>query len=350
VRPIRVLVVDDSAVVRRALAELVAGDPELELAGAAPTGRLGLARLARTGADVVVLDVDMPGMDGLETLEAIRRSHPRLPVIMFSVLTERGAEVTLRALFRGAQDYVTKPTAGGREAAAEVVRRELIPRIKALGAGRVGEGPGPAAPPPARPPGAPPAALVVAASTGGPAALERLLAEVPRPAPVPVLVVQHMPPLFTGHLARQLAAKTGHEVREAASGVEARPGVVWVAPGGRHLEVIRDPERPGTVRLRLSDDPPVNSCRPSADVLFRAAARAWGGGVLAVVLTGMGRDGLEGCRAVRAAGGTVLAQDRATSVVWGMPGFVASEGLAHGVLPLDRLAAAVAEVLREGTA
>ncbi len=385
-RKIRVMVVDDSVVVRRVLCDIIAADPDLEVAGTAENGVRALARLADLNPDLITLDIEMPELDGLDTLVAIRKRLPRLPVIMCSTLTARGAAATIDALTRGASDYVTKPSNTGSMAEArQVVRDELIPKIKALCA-RVGGGRPPgsglrpmpagaaggAAPhPPASgvrtlpltfPAAGPPAAswvrnhpprtgtwrvdvVVIGVSTGGPNALAHLLPALPPDLPVPVLVVQHMPPLFTAQLAARLAKASRLPIREAAGGERLSPGQVWVAPGGYHLEVA--PGAPGWA-LRLQTEAAENSCRPAADVLFRTAVAAYAAGVLGVVLTGMGHDGLKGCEAIRAAGGQVLAQDEATSVVWGMPGSVARAGLADKVLPLDQLAADVARRVRVG--
>ncbi len=334
-RPVRVLVVDDSVVVRRALTSLLENEEGIVVAGAAANGRIALAKLRQEPADVVVLDVDMPEMDGLEALKAIRARHPGVRIIMFSVLTERGADTTLEALFRGAQDYVTKPSGmADSEAAAAAVRDQLVPKIRALAstppAAALARRRQHAPPPVSRRRHAPLQAVAIAASTGGPAALEAVLRRLPHQPPVPILVVQHMPPLFTGQLARQLAAKTGLHVKEAEADETVAPGTVYIAPGDLHLTVRRSGD---AVRTLLEDSPPMNSCRPSADVLFRGVARTWGGGATAVVLTGMGRDGLEGCRAVAAAEGRVLVQDEASSVVWGMPGAVVEAGLAEEIAP-----------------
>ncbi len=339
---IRILLVDDSVVIRRGLTKLLGEDPALEVVGASANGRLALARIPQVNPDLVILDVDMPEMNGLETLRELRRLYPTLPVIMFSGLTERGARITLEALFRGAMDYVTKPSEiSDIGDAAAVVRTELIPKIKVLCQAESSPQPWPepvraVRPRQVRRAAESVAAVVVGASTGGPAALKLLLGGLPRPLPVPVLVVQHMPPMFTLYLARQLETKSAFRVREAEDGAPIGAGDVWIAPGGVHMKVVREDE---VVRLRLSEDPPENSCRPAADVLFRAAARVWGAGVLAVVLTGMGRDGLRGCEAVHEAGGRVVVQDRASSVVWGMPGFVAEAGLADDILPPSDISA-----------
>jgi len=343
----RVLIVDDAVVVRRIVAGVLAAEPDIEVVGTAPDGRVALEMIARLHPDIVTLDVEMPGMDGLATLSELRARHPRLPVIMFSTLTERGAATTLEALLRGANDYVTKPAnVGGVQEAMARVREQLVPKILALCCP-------PAPPPPARPPAlagaapdrtrpreraAPVSLIAVGVSTGGPNALADLVPRLPADLGVPVVIVQHMPPMFTRLLAERLDSRSPLRVAEGVDGAPVHPGQVWIAPGDRHLEVVR---RAGGLRLRTTLAPPENSCRPAVDVLFRSAAAADGPGVLAVVLTGMGVDGRRGAELVRSAGGGVLAQDEASSVVWGMPGAVVRAGLADAVVPLDGMAAAI---------
>lgn len=350
---IRILVVDDAAVFRRAVAEELSADPDLEVVGTAADGRAALVKFGKLRPDVVLLDVEMPEMDGLTALRAIREQHPRLPVIMFSAFTKRGAAETLEALAQGASEYFTKPSTGGLEESLRVVREELIPEIKALCAGRADGRPPPAPAPTARPfalaaapvPTARVDVIAVAASTGGPNALAEVFAALPGDLPVPVVVVQHMPPLFTELLAARLNARGPLAVEEARAGEPLAPGRIWLAPGDAHLTVERDPTGP---RLALNKDPAENSCRPAADVLFRSVARVYGPHALAVVLTGMGQDGLRGCEAVRAAGGQVIVQDEATSVVWGMPGYVARAGLADKALPLALVAPELVRRARAG--
>lgn len=347
---IRVLVVDDAVVVRRMVSDALAADPELEVVGTAPNGRLALARLPELRPDVITLDVEMPELDGLETLRALRKSYPRLPVIMFSTLTERGAAATLDALALGANDYVTKPSnVGSATLAQQRIRDELIPKIKSW----------------CRPPASPamkagcailnrlagPAnvaraeILAVGVSTGGPNALAELLGGLPADFPIPVVIVQHMPPVFTRLLAERLDARSPLAVREAAGGEELTAGTVWLAPGDFHMEVTR---RQAKVYSRLQQGPPENSCRPAVDVLFRSVAAVYGPGALALIMTGMGQDGLRGCEAISQAGGRVFAQDEASSVVWGMPGAVARANLAEQILPLGELAAAVVQAANRG--
>jgi two-component system, chemotaxis family, protein-glutamate methylesterase/glutaminase len=355
-RPIKVLVVDDSVVVRRLVARVLEEDPSVEVVGAAANGRIALAKIAQLQPDVVTLDIEMPELDGLATLAELRPRWPRLPVIMFSTLTERGAEATLEALSLGASDYVTKPTGLHNPAEAmAAVKAELVPRIKALHGRRLlsrmphtpaptggaTPAPSPAAPtvkPPARPAGARIDVVAIGVSTGGPNALADLLPALPGTLPVPIVIVQHMPPVFTRMLANRLDGRCALRVIEAEGGELLRPGRVHIAAGGQHLTLARQGTSVVTV---ATDDPPENSCRPAVDVLFRSVAALYGPSILSVVLTGMGQDGLRGAEAIRVAGGQVLAQDEASSVVWGMPGFVVRAGLADAVLPLDALAAEI---------
>ena len=348
---IRVLIVDDAVVIRRMLTDVVADDSALEVAGAAANGHIALAKLDQVNPDVVILDVEMPEMNGLQTLAALRQRRPRLPVIMFSTLTERGVQITLEALALGASDYITKPTnVGSVVLAKQRVREELIPRIKALC--RPAELT-PSAPPRATPsattrsrslPGTGPIDVVcIGVSTGGPNALAALMPELPADFPVPIVVVQHMPPLFTKFLADRLDSQSRIRVEEASAGAKLEPGVAWLAPGDWHMALERSGQ---AVLIRTHQGPQENSCRPAADVLFRSVVSAYGGRVLAVVLTGMGQDGLRGCELVKEAGGQIVVQDEATSVVWGMPGYVAQAGLADRILPLDQIAR---EIVRRAT-
>jgi two-component system chemotaxis response regulator CheB len=332
---IRVLVVDDSALLRRVITSVLAGDPEIEVVGTARDGLEAIEAVDRLVPDAVTLDVEMPRLDGIGALAVIHARHPRIPVVMFSTLTERGAASTLDALSKGASDYVTKPSNSGSMAESlGMVRDQLVPRLKGLVGARRMVATRPVVRRSAPAPAAPPEVLVVASSTGGPDALSRIVASLPGPLGVPVLVTQHMPPVFTTMLAERLDRNSTMAVREAVDGDVPRAGEVLVAPGDHHLRLER---RAGVVRAVVDQGPPENFCRPAADPLFRSAAEAYGAGVLAVVLTGMGHDGLAGARAVSAAGGRVIVQDAATSVVWGMPGAVSDAGLADEVLALDAL-------------
>jgi two-component system chemotaxis response regulator CheB len=339
----RILVVDDAAVFRRLVSDELTSDPELEVVGTAANGRIALQKMTQVNPDLVILDLEMPEMGGLETLKELRKTYPRLPIIIFSALTERGAEATLDALALGASDYFTKPSnVGGLDASLRVVREELIPEIKALCSARAKAAkpaavPGGSALAPAKAPVRTGAVRVlsIGASTGGPNALAEVITHLPADFPVPILIVQHMPPMFTRLLSERLSARSSIHVEEASSGCVLQPGRAWIAPGDYHLIVVPD----GTqYRLLVHQDPPENSCRPSVDVLLRSVAQTFGGDSLTAILTGMGQDGLRGCEAVREAGGQIVAQDEATSVVWGMPGYVARAGLADRVLPISMIA------------
>ena len=354
---IRVLVVDDSVTVRQLLVDALSADPEVHVVGTAPNGALGMTLLPRLVPDVVVLDIDMPVMDGLEFLRRVRPAWPKLPVIVFSTYTTHGAATTLQALWFGASDYVAKPSAGDFDSAVAQARRELLPRIKACARRDAGEGaaaPATPAHPGQQPVPAPrsatppprPSVVAIGASTGGPRALADVLGALPADFPVPVLIVQHMPPLFTRHLADGLSTQCALRVLEATHGAALEPGPVWIAPGDHHMTVGRDGV---ALRLWLDQGPSENACRPSVNPLFRSVAEVFGHGSLGVVLTGMGQDGLEGASRIRAARGQVIVQDEASSVVWGMPGAIARAGFADKVLPLDDIAGEIlARVHRTG--
>lgn len=336
---IRVLIVDDSVVIRKLLSETLAEDRGLEVVGTASDGRLGLAKIAQLHPDLVTLDVEMPVMNGLETLAELRKLYPRLPVVMFSTLTEHGAAATLDALALGASDYATKPSnsSGSAGLAIEAIRAELIPKIKALCGGGLAK----LTLPPARPKVAVRRPLhrrieivAIGTSTGGPNALAEVLPRIPKEFPVPTVLVQHMPPIFTRLLAERLAAHCQIQVHEASAEVALSPGHAWIAPGNFHLTLKR--AAMGS-RLELNQDRPENSCRPSVDVLFRSVAEVYGAGTLGVVMTGMGSDGVLGAEYIRQRGGEVIVQDEASSVVWGMPGLVYSSGQADGIYPLSQL-------------
>lgn len=347
---VRVMVVDDSTVVRGLLGRIVDSQPDMRVVCSAPNGRSALDLLRHREVDVVLLDVEMPEMDGLEALPRILEMRPGARVVMASSLTRQGAVTTLRALSLGAADYVTKPSALQASRGMEAISAELVGKVRALGraarASRPGAPPSPAAPAvPLRgglartaPPDAaePFRVLAVASSTGGPNALAAVLGGLPPDFPLPIVVVQHMPPLFTAALAERLQRDAGRPCAEVRHGEPLVPGRTYVAPGDRHAVVAS--AGGGEAVLRLDDGPPENFCRPAADPMLRSVAAFFGPAALALVLTGMGEDGLRGCREVVARGGRVVAQDEATSVVWGMPGAVAGAGLASAVLPLDGIA------------
>lgn len=338
-KPVRILIVDDSAVVRKVLSNLLASDSEIVVAGTAGNGHQALARIPEIKPDLVTLDIEMPGMDGLETLVEIRKLYPRLPVIMFSTLTERGATATLDALARGASDYVTKPSYSGRprqsadtaDVANQGVREELIRKIKSLCAVRV---PQPVLLPPRLSvrPQARIDVVAIGASTGGPNALTALIPQLPADFPVPIVIVQHMPPLFTRLLAERLHGLAQLQVREGKEGERLQRGQVWIAPGDYHMTVCRQGNE---FVLGVNHDAQENSCRPAVDVLFRSVAETYGANVLGVVLTGMGADGTRGAAVIRDSGGEIIVQDEASSVVWGMPGSVVAASLAHRICSLS---------------
>jgi len=349
---IRVLIADDAVVIRRLLSDCLVADPDIEVVGTAADGQIALAKIEQVNPDLVTMDIEMPVMDGLKTLVAIRKTHPRLPVIMFSTLTDRGASATLDALALGASDYVTKPAnVGSVGAAMQRIRDELIPKIKGL----CHRGP---APPALGPPRggsaarklleaapaalAPAEILAIGVSTGGPNALSVLLPGLSRNFPAPIVIVQHMPPLFTRFLAERLQTGTKLTVEEAVEGTAVKQGRVLIAPGDYHMRVRHDGG--GDAVIKLDQSPPENSCRPAVDVLFRSVGEVYGGSAVSAILTGMGQDGLRGAEVLRARGAYVIAQDEATSVVWGMPGSVVAAGLANCVVPLD---AVIPEVLRQ---
>jgi two-component system chemotaxis response regulator CheB len=347
--PIRVLVADDSAVMRSLLRTALGASPRVELAGMAQDGREALEAIGRLDPDLVLLDLEMPRMNGLEVLAEMRARRMRAKVIVCSTLTRRGAGITLEALARGAADYVPTPVAQSASEGLNELSRELLPKVLALFPREgwrcmLDIAPRVTPPPVLKQAGArePASVLVIGVSTGGPAALERMLPAFPADLPLSILVAQHMPRLFTGVLAERLNAACQLSVCEAQPGAQLEKGIAYIARGDWHMEVTRVS---GRSLLRLHQGHVEEPCRPSVDLLFRSAVATYGAGVLAVVLTGMGSDGLAGCRAVRAAGGKILVQDRDTSAVWGMPGVVAGAGLADHVLPIEAIAEEVTRMV-----
>lgn len=348
----RVLVVDDSVVIRRLVSDVLSADPDIEVVGTAVNGRAALHKVELLSPDVITMDIEMPELDGIGAVRELRKSGNRVPIIMFSTLTERGAIATFDALAAGATDYVAKPAnVGSVTRSLEQVRDSLVPRIKALAppssSARCSAGATAATTTPVVTPSLRTRtsttyrALVIGSSTGGPEAVATLLSGLPR-LEVPVAVVQHMPPVFTRQFAARLDRLVPYDVVEATHNAPMLPGTVHVAPGDYHLRMRT---LGGRLVTQLDQAEPENYCRPAVDVLFRSAAEA-AGPVLAVVLTGMGQDGARGADEIVRRGGAVIAQDRASSVVWGMPGAVATAGLAEELLPLTEIAPAVVRRLR----
>jgi two-component system chemotaxis response regulator CheB len=360
------MVVDDAVVVRSLLARWIDAEPDMQVIASLRTGREAVAKIEQSGADVVMLDVDMPELDGISALPLLLQKKRELVVIMVSTLTRRSAEISLRALALGAADYIPKPETTRETTTSPSFRRELIEKIRALGRGRSAprppawrDAPEPVAPAseklvPPRPRRSPareaeiaalrlrpfspvtPRALLIGSSTGGPQALTALVEKLPAAVDrAPLLITQHMPPTFTTVLAEHLSRAGGRGAHEAEHGEPVLAGGIYVAPGGRHMRVVRGSDG---IKIELGDDPPINFCKPAVDALFTSAASVWGAASLALVLTGMGADGTRGAGDIVAAGGSVIAQDEASSVVWGMPRAVALAGLCSAVLPLDQIA------------
>jgi two-component system, chemotaxis family, protein-glutamate methylesterase/glutaminase len=359
-RRIRVMIVDDAVVVRGLFARWVEAEPDLEVVASLRTGRDAVSQIERADPDVVVLDVEMPELDGISALPLLLEKKRDLVVIMASTLTRRNAEISLKALSLGAADYIPKPASNQEVTGSATFRRDLIEKIRQLGLrskrlrlARTRQLPRTQLAPPLQPrhpgleaatpalvlrplPATPPRVLLIGASTGGPQALNAIAARLEGVLErAPVLITQHMPPTFTAILAEHLAQVAKRPVREAVDGEEINAGTIYIAPGGKHMSVAR---RDGVAVIALDDGPLINFCKPAVDPLFATAATVWGHKVLALVLTGMGSDGLRGAQAITAAGGHVLAQDEASSVVWGMPGQVANAGLCSAVLPLNEIA------------
>ncbi|SDA15760.1 two-component system, chemotaxis family, response regulator CheB [Methylobacterium sp. UNC378MF] len=368
---IRVLVADDSAVVRGLVARWI-GEAGFELVGTASNGRIALELMAKHDPDVVLLDIEMPELDGTTALPRMLAMSPSVQVVMMSTLTTRNADISLKCLALGAVDYIAKPESSRGVTTSDTFRVELIERVRVFGSARTrtrrpasashapghhaAPAPVPAAaahPAPATPrPATPftlrpkvrnrtqPRALLIGSSTGGPRAVGEMLEGIGAAAlrRLPVLIVQHMPPIFTAVFAEHLSTRTGIPAAEGKADERVEPGRIYVAPGGRHMGLAAGAGGP---IIKLTDGPPVNFCRPAVDVLFKDAAVVFGAATATVILTGMGSDGTNGARALTEAGGPVLAQDEATSTVWGMPGSVARAGLAEAVLPLPELATAL---------
>jgi len=354
---IKVLIVEDSVVTRRIVSDIINSDGGIEVCGTAANGIIGLEKIKLLDPDVVILDIEMPEMNGLTMLRELRKKRRDIPVIMFSVHTSEGASSTFEALALGANDFVQKPVnVGNLENVKKNLIEELIPKIKTLHAintqdeidkhhvflsesdmkktrsdinnHRID-------------------ALIIGSSTGGPNALAKLIADIPSDIGVPVLIVQHMPPLFTKLLAERLASKSKIGVFEAVSGMAVEKNKIYIAPGDFHMTVKKEGD---AVRIHTNKDEQENSCRPSVDVLFRSAAEVYGCNILAVILTGMGHDGLKGCHCVKKAGGHIIVQDKETSVVPSMPCSVFNAGLSDGVFPIDSIGCEIVRKIREANA
>jgi two-component system chemotaxis response regulator CheB len=370
---LRILVADDSVLFRRVLVDVLASLPEVEVVGTASNGKLALQRIAELRPDVLTLDMEMPEIDGMGVLDTLRRSGQELSVIVVSALTLKGGQLTMRALEKGAFDFITKPEGLNGDQSREAILRDLGPRIRALAQrlevrsilrNRPTTGPAPTAacltnPKPAigtmenissrmhRISGtSKPEMVLIGVSTGGPNALSRLLPALPGNLGVPILIVQHMPPVFTQSLAESLSAKCAIRVREAKHGEKAEANIAYIAPGGHQMRLQREPD--GSKLLLITDDPPENNCRPAVDYLFRSAANHFPGQSMAVILTGMGSDGTIGLRLLRRHGCFSIVQDEASCVVYGMPKAAVDAGLADAVLPLDGIAARITTAIRGG--
>lgn len=377
-KPFRVLVVDDSAIIRGLISRWLEEDDEIIVVGTAGNGRIALRSLRSTAAEVVVLDIEMPEMDGMTVLPKMIEQDPDIKIIMASTLTERNAEISLKALAAGASDYIPKPESRRAVTTGVDFKRELLQKVKALAAARrrdrgeklPGNRAYGAVKKAKRPTGdaqlevvktdaslpggsiklippskSSPRVLAVGASTGGPQALTTFLADLKHFLNIPVVITQHMPPTFTTIMAEHLGRACGKPTKEAEEGDVLQRGHIYVAPGDHHLVLER---REGEVIAHITKDPPENFCRPSVDPMFRSVAEVYGSGALCAVLTGMGHDGTEGARKIIDAGGSIIAQDEKTSVVWGMPGSVATAGLCTAVLPLDEMGAATGRLIMGG--
>lgn len=368
--PIRVMVVDDSAVIRGLLTRTLESDPDIAVVASVGNGQMAISAISRADTDVVVLDIEMPVMDGLTALPKLLAASPDVKVIVASTLTQKNAQISLKALSVGASDYVAKPSSSQLNAAADF-KRELVDKVKALGHARrgrrqrtggaaaradlpfrppVGTKTIPAAPAPIvlrAPSRTAPAVIAIGSSTGGPQALFSVLGALPASVSQPILITQHMPPTFTTILAQHIARVANRPAAEAVDGEPVKPGRIYLAPGDFHMRV----EVSGAEKvLRISKDPPENFCRPAVDPMLRSLAQVYGPAVLTVILTGMGSDGAKGGQAIVAAGGTVMAQDETTSVVWGMPGAAAAAGICSAVLSISEIAPAIVRMAGGGRA
>ncbi|MEM5582919.1 MULTISPECIES: chemotaxis response regulator protein-glutamate methylesterase [unclassified Roseibium] len=388
--PIKVMVVDDAVVIRGLLTRWLGEDKSLTVVGSHRNGKLAVEDIEKSNPDVVVLDIEMPEMDGMTALPLMLAKKRDLIVIMASTLTRRNAEISLKALSLGAADYVPKPESNSEVTTSIDFRRELVEKVKALGArairmrgpartmraetnaGRTTQPVTPVSPRPATDTrasfrGAAPAAvavgtpklqtkpysaarpriLAIGSSTGGPQALQEVMKEIGTAInDVPVVITQHMPPTFTAILAEHMGKAALRPAKEGEDGEVLKPGNIYVAPGGKHMVLEKDA---GAVKIRLTDGPPVNFCKPAVDPLFDSVAKAYGSATLGVILTGMGHDGADGVKTISAGGGSIITQDEATSVVWGMPGAAAQTGVCSDILPLKDIGPKIARILKGNT-
>ncbi len=351
---IRVLVVDDSAIYRKVITDVLSGQPEIEIVGAAANGKIALEMIEKEKPDLLTLDIEMPVMTGLEVLQELNRMKSPVKAIVLSGLTHEGAKATIQAMGLGALDVVLKPNADSYQAGAKELKQVLLPRVKAIGAGLINRTRtvGVASPPhpsavatPSRRRKGAYGIVVIGVSTGGPPALTRLLPKIPADLGVPIVIVQHMPPMFTKSLANSLDQVCPFDVLEAEGGMVLKPGQALIAPGGKHLKLVSSGAK---VMTKVTDDPPENACRPSVDYLFRSVAEVYGEETLSVIMTGMGSDGTLGARFIKSKGGTLFCQDEASCVVFGMPKALVENGDADAVFPLDKLAAGIQQSVKAG--
>jgi two-component system chemotaxis response regulator CheB len=364
---LRVLVADDSSVFRRAISDALASIPDVEVVGSAYNGKIALQRVIELNPDLLTLDMEMPEMDGLAVLDALKRAGSTTSVMVISAVTQRGGRLTMQALEKGAFDFLTKPQGKDATESKAMMVRELAPRLRALAHRRQirnilrpgAKGAASPSPPTTSPSAADnrpareniaraltssPELVLIGVSTGGPAALARLLPNLSKDIGVPIVIVQHMPPIFTQSLAESLASKCSLRVREAADGDKLEPGLVLIAPGGRQMRLVSTPD--SLARIQITDDPPENNCRPAVDYLFRSVANGLPGRAMAVILTGMGNDGTVGLRLLKRRGCFTIAQDEASSVVFGMPKSAVEAGVVDVVLPLDAIAGRISAIVR----
>jgi two-component system chemotaxis response regulator CheB len=369
-------VADDAVLFRRLLTDVLASIPGVEVVGSASNGKIAIQKVRELKPDLLTLDIEMPEMDGLEVLDAlVQNGQPKLAVIVVSALSRRGGDMTMRALQKGAFDFITKPEAATPELGREALLRELAPRVSALAhrldvrnilRGNPSRAKAEVPVPNSAADRAPlesslggiatrmqrlsdhakPEMVLIGVSTGGPAALAQLLPAIPGDIGVPILIVQHMPPIFTKSLADSLAPKCAVQVREAIHGEFPKPNTVYIAPGGRQMRLGTGQENQPVIEV--TDDPPENNCRPAVDYLFRSAANRFPGRAMAVILTGMGSDGTLGLRLLKRQGCLVIAQDEASSIVYGMPKAAVDAGVVDAVLPLDSIAGRIASIVKGG--